>query len=97
MTQSAIAKQPQLTFSGHWPAIETSIPLDADREAFIATIVEAMSIEEKIGQMIQPDLREVTPDEVTQYKLGSILNGGGAFPNHDKYASAQDWVDTADI
>ena len=97
MTQPTIAQQPQLTFSAQWPPVETSIPLDADREAFITTIVAAMSIEEKIGQMIQPDLREVTPDEVTQYRLGSILNGGGAFPNHDKYASAQDWVDTADI
>ena len=35
-----------------------------------------MTLEEKVGQMIQPDLREVTPAEVTEYKLGSILVAG---------------------
>ena len=56
-----------------------------------------MTLEEKVGQMIQPDLREVTPDEVTEYKLGSILNGGGAFPGNNKYATAVEWADTAEI
>ena len=55
-----------------------------------------MTLEEKVGQMIQPDLREVTPDEVTEYRLGTILNGGGAFPGNNKYMTAADWARAAD-
>jgi beta-glucosidase len=68
------------------PAIETAV----------ADIVAQMTIEEKVGQMIQPDLRGVSPEEATQYKLGTILNGGGAWPNENKHASAKDWAETAD-
>ena len=28
--------------------------------------------------------------------LGSVLNGGGSFPEENKYASVQDWVELAD-
>ena len=55
-----------------------------------------MSVEEKVGQMIQPDFREVTPEEVTRYKIGSVLNGGGGWPGNNKHASAQDWAHQAD-
>ena len=97
MTELSFAQQSNLKYKSDWPQVETVIPFDAAREAFIANVLQQMTLEEKVGQMIQPDLREVTPHEVTQYKLGSILNGGGAFPNHNKYASAQDWVGTAEI
>jgi beta-glucosidase len=33
---------------------------------------------------------------VRKYRLGSILNGGGAFPNNDKHATVADWVALAD-
>lgn len=28
--------------------------------------------------------------------VGSYLNGGGAFPNNDKYATPQDWIALAE-
>lgn len=36
-----------------------------------------MTLEEKIGQMIQPEIREVTIEEFKQYKFGSILTVAG--------------------
>src|SRR5262249_42938485 len=51
---------------------------------------------QKIGQMVQPDIRSVTPEDVRKYKLGSILNGGGAWPANDKHATVADWVALAD-
>jgi beta-glucosidase len=96
MAESSIAQQPNLQFMSDWPRIKTTIPFDAKQETFIANILQQMTLEEKIGQMVQPDLREVTPQEVTEFKLGSILNGGGAFPNNDKYASVQDWVNATE-
>ncbi|MCJ2376285.1 exo 1,3/1,4-beta-D-glucan glucohydrolase [Vibrio sp. ZSDZ34] len=79
-----------------WPKIESAIKKDDAIERDIAKIIGQMTVEEKLGQMIQPDLRGVTPAEMTQYKLGSILNGGGAWPGENKHASAQDWASKAD-
>ena len=79
MTADAANMIPDITFLDDWPRIQSQVAQDPEAEVFIADIVSRMTLEEKVGQMIQPDLREVTPDEVTEYKLGSILNGGGRF------------------
>jgi beta-glucosidase len=79
-----------------WPKVESLIKRDLKIEQEVARIVKAMTLEEKVGQMIQPNLREVTPDEAKEYKLGSILNGGGAWPYENKHALAKDWVEQAD-
>ena len=59
-------------------------------------IVAQMAVEQKVAQLIQGEIRGLTPDDVRKYGLGSVLNGGGGFPGGDKYASPQDWVDLAD-
>lgn len=60
------------------------------------TILSRMSLEEKIGQVIQADISSVTPEEAKQYNLGSVLNGGNSAPGGGKTADWQDWVDLAD-
>lgn len=85
-----------LTYYDHWPAIDSAIKKDPSIERRVAAIVSQMTLEEKVGQMIQPNISEVSPAEAAQYKLGSLLNGGGSWPNDDKHATAQDWADTAD-
>ena len=50
-----------------------------------------MSIEDKVGQIIQGDLDFVTPADVKKYRLGSVLNGGNTSPYGDKYSTAEDW------
>ena len=79
-----------------WPAIKSSIGKDPMIESKVSAIVAKMTLNEKVGQMIQPNLNDVTPEEAKQYKLGSLLNGGGSWPNDDKHASAKDWVLLAD-
>ena len=96
MTAEAANMIPDITFLDDWPRIQSQVAQDPEAEVFIADIVSKMTLEEKVGQMIQPDLREVTPDEVREYKLGSILNGGGAFPGNNKYATAAEWAETAE-
>ena len=85
-----------LPYYASWPNIQSSITRDETQEKEIADIVEQMTLEEKIGQMIQPNLRDVTPEEAKQYKLGSLLNGGGTWVNDDKYATALDWAKESD-
>lgn len=46
--------------------------------------------------MIQPEIRDITVEDMRKYGFGSYLNGGGAFPNNDKYATPQDWIALAE-
>lgn len=75
-----------------WPVITSPVAKDPAMETRIAQIVAGMSLRQKIGQMTQADIRSVTPEQVRQYYLGSVLNGGGAWPKMDKHAAVSDWV-----
>jgi beta-glucosidase len=55
-----------------------------------------MTLEQKIGQMTQADIRSVTPDDVRRYYIGSILNGGGAWPGMNMHSSVDDWLRLSD-
>jgi beta-glucosidase len=87
------AKTPPAVHPEQWPASASPIGLDAAMEARITVMLKAMSIEEKVGQVVQPDWRSIKPEEVTQYHIGSIENGGGAVPAGNKHATVKDWVD----
>ncbi len=57
----------------------------------IENLINKMSIQEKVGQIIQGDLDFVTPSDVKKYKMGSVLNGGNTSPNGNQYANAEEW------
>ena len=48
-----------------------------------------MSLDQKIGQMTQPERLHVTPAEVKAYHIGSVLSGGGSCPAANR---PSDWV-----
>ena len=50
-----------------------------------------MTVEDKVGQIVQGDLDFVTPRDLERYRLGSVLNGGNTSPNKNQYASADEW------
>lgn len=85
-----------LRYFSEWPQVNSEIPKNADMERQIRGILSQMTLEEKVGQMIQPNVTQVTPAEAKKFKLGSLLNGGGAWPNKNKRSSAADWVAKAD-
>lgn len=78
-----------------WPAI-APLPLDPEVEARIDEILAMMTLEQKVGQTIQADSGAVTPEEVRDYRLGSVLSGGNSAPGPLPYADAQTWLDAAD-
>lgn len=96
MTVEQAPQDITLPYFSDWPAIHSSVPRDDLQERRIAEILSLMTLPEKVGQMIQPDLREITPEEAEEFKIGSVLNGGGAWPGHNKYASAEDWAKESD-
>ena len=75
-----------------WPESKSPIGLDPKIEKRIDGLLERMTVEEKVGQVVQPEWKSITPAEVAQYHIGSIENGGGAVPGGNKHSSVQDWV-----
>ncbi|KAK1296734.1 hypothetical protein QJS10_CPB15g02166 [Acorus calamus] len=58
----------------------------------IRDLMHRMTLEEKIGQMIQIELTVATPEVMKKYFIGSLLSGGGHVPAPN--ASAETWVNT---
>lgn len=75
-----------------WPHIVSPIKKDDAQELKIKQIVSSMTLRQKIGQMTQPEIKKITPQEVKQYYIGSVLNGGGSWPQMNKKATLADWV-----
>ncbi|MBZ0292964.1 MAG: glycoside hydrolase family 3 protein [Anaerolineae bacterium] len=51
-----------------------------DIEERIEKLLAQMTLAEKIGQMTQVEKNSITPAQVTEYAIGSILSGGGGNP-----------------
>jgi beta-glucosidase len=49
-------------------------------DEFIEGLLNALTLEEKVGQMIQAERGYITPEQVKMYNIGSVLSGGGSFP-----------------
>ena len=79
-----------------WPAVAARPALDANVEARIDRLLAAMSLEDKVGQLIQPDIGTVTPADLKTYKLGAVLNGGNSGPYGDDTAAPAKWLQLAD-
>ena len=69
---------------------------NAATEAFVTQLLANMTLEEKVGQMIQADIASISPAELRTYKLGSILAGGGAAPGDNVRTTPQAWLDLTD-
>ena len=78
-----------------WPKL-TSPALDPNVETRIDEIMEKMTLEQKVGQVVQADSNSITPQEVKEYRLGSILSGGNSAPGDEPYADADSWMEAAD-
>jgi beta-glucosidase len=82
--------------ASQWPSIQSRIAKDPVIEEKVLTLLNSMSLEEKVAQMIQAEIKFIKPEELKDFPLGSVLNGGGSFPNNNKKAKAQDWVQLAE-
>ncbi|CND68702.1 glycoside hydrolase%2C family 3-like protein [Mycobacterium tuberculosis] len=56
-------------------------------------LLDRMSLDDKLGQMTQPERRYVTPAEITRYRIGSVLSSGGSAPDPN---TPQSWADMYD-
>src|SRR5205085_11382425 len=74
------------------PAATSEAAIDARARSLVA----GMTLEQKVAQITQADIRSVTPDDVRKYYLGSVLNGGGAWPGMNMHARVDDWLKLSD-
>ncbi len=79
-----------------WPKVSSPLPDDPALDARVKALLARMSVEDKVGQMIQADIKYVTPQEVRQYRLGSILAGGNSGPDGGEYGTAAQWKKLSD-
>ena len=80
----------------HWPSVHSKVAPDPEIEARIDRILARMTLEEKVGQVVQADISAVTPEDVRTYKLGSILAGGNSAPGGNEKAPPAEWLKLAD-
>ena len=100
-SQSEVVVQEKLSTSTAssskvWPKLDFDVKQDAKLEARIVDVLSTMTLEQKVAQMIQPEIRDITVEDMRKYGFGSYLNGGGAFPNDNKHATPQDWINLAE-
>ena len=79
----------------NWPELAPP-PLDPAIEARVDEIMALMTLEQKVGQVVQADSGSVTPEDVKQYRLGSVLSGGNSAPGDKPYADTETWLTAAD-
>jgi beta-glucosidase len=60
------------------------------------SLVARMSLERKVAQLVMPDISTITPEDVRQYRFGTILNGGNSGPGGNDLAATKDWLALAD-
>ncbi len=78
-----------------WPAVSTP-PLDRSVEKRITDMMSKMTLEQKVGQVVQGDSNSLSPEDVRKYKLGSVLSGGNSAPGDLPYADTEAWLAAAD-
>ena len=76
-----------------WPAAKSPAAMsDPGTEARIDALIGKMTIEQKVGQLVQADISTITPKDLETYPLGSILAGGNSGPNGNERSTAADWA-----
>jgi beta-glucosidase len=71
------------------PYLDPALPVPAR----VDDLLSRMSLDDKLGQMTQPERRYVTPVEVGRYRIGSVMSAGGSAPAPN---TAKSWADMYD-
>ena len=71
------------------PYRDASLPVDER----VADLLGRMELADKVGQMTQAERGAVSAEDVTTYRLGSVLSGGGSVPEPN---TVEGWADLVD-
>ncbi|MFC3656827.1 glycoside hydrolase family 3 protein [Xanthomonas hyacinthi] len=93
---AAVSAVPPPVHPQLWPSPAWPLAADAALEARISKLMAQMTVEQKVGQIVQGDIASMTPDEVRKYHIGSVLAGGNSDPGGKYDASPAQWLKLAD-
>ncbi len=79
-----------------WPKLTFEVEKDPSVESRVVVLLSNMTLEQKVAQMIQPEIRDITVEDMRKYGFGSYLNGGGSFPQGNKHSTPDDWIALAE-
>ena len=90
-----ISLQPAFAVDVHpadWPALESSVLVQPDVEKSVQQLLKSLTLEEKVGQLIQADIDSIKPEDLARYPVGSILAGGNAAPERNVRSGPDAWL-----
>jgi beta-glucosidase len=87
---------PTETAASPWPEVSWPLAADPALEKRIDELLATMTVEEKVGQLVQGDIASITPEDVRKYRLGSVLAGGNSDPGGKYDATPAQWLAQAD-
>lgn len=79
-----------------WPAARRPLARDTAVEKRLHTILARMTVAQKVGQLIQANMRTATPDDVRKYHLGSVMASGNSGPDGHEFGTPRQWLAAAD-
>ena len=93
--RAATAEPAAIVHPKLWPSVRPRLPPDPALEREVNTLLQEMTLGEKVGQLIQGDIGSLTPADLTRYPLGSVLNGGNSKPGGNTLAPPAAWLTLA--
>ena len=78
-----------------WPRVASPYAQDPQVEARIDALIAQMTTEQKVGQIIQAEIQSISPRDVRDFHIGSVLNGGGSTPAEGRDFPLALWVAAA--
>lgn len=70
--------------------------IDESVERQLDQLLSNMTLEQKVAQMIQPEIGYLSVEQMRKYGFGSYLNGGNTAPYGEKQADQRLWLKFAD-
>ena len=80
-----------------WPRVGQTILMDPKIEAKITGLLERMTLEEKVGQMVMAEVKAISPSDLRKYHIGGLLNAGGSWPTGKVDGPTSSWLAMADV
>ena len=79
-----------------WPKVNSVLKSDPAIEQQLDALLASMTIEQKVAQLIQPEIGYLSVAQMRKYGFGSYLNGGNTAPYGQKQSDAKTWLKYAD-
>jgi beta-glucosidase len=95
-TAATPAVDPNAIDPAHWPQPASPFGDEAALEQRIDALLATLTVEEKVGQIVQGDISDIKPEDLRTYRLGSILAGGNSDPGRKYDAAPAEWLALAD-